>query len=413
MKLSLSIFLILFSILSFSQERDLKYFVDKAILNTALLEDLNNQNSSLSIDSLVYKAGIKPQITANVFTNYAPVINGYGYDKSLSNGQTVSGLVGFSQKIIGKEQRTTQLETISLLKEKLNFNKKITSNDIKKAVQLQYILAYSESKQTQYLQQQLQLLNTELEILKKLTQKSIYKQTDYLLFLSTVKQQDFITLQMQQQFENDLATLNYLSGTNEKSTVELMQPKLELSKLIDPEQSVFKQQFEIDSLSIQNQRHNIATTYKPSLSLLADAGYYSSLTVQPYKNFGYSIGFNLSVPLYDGHQRKLQITKNDLALQTNTAYKKQFDRQFKQQQEQLLVKISQNELLLEKLEMQLKINVTLIDAFNKLLISGNAVITDYVLALNNSITIHNTIAQNQMNRLLLINELNYWNTNEK
>jgi outer membrane protein TolC len=400
-------------ILSFSQQRDIDFFIDKAVLNSALLEDLNNQNSALSIDSLIYKANLKPQLNANLFTNYAPVINNFGYDNAISNGQTISGLVGFSQKIIGNKQKSNQLEAISLLKNKLSSNKKITINDIIKAVQLQYIVTYSDNKQLIFLQQQLNLLNTELEILKKLTQKSIYKQTDYLLFLSTVAQQDLITLQMKQQYINDLAILNYLCGTTEKETVELLESKLEINKLITADKSIFNNQFKIDSLSISNQRQNIANTYKPSLSLLADAGYNSTLTIQPYKNFGFSFGFNLAIPLYDGHQRKLQISKNDLAQKTNIAYKSQFEKQFKQQQEQLIIKINQNALLLEKLEMQLKINETLIDAFNKLLVSGNAIITDYVLALNNSITIHNTIAQSNTNRLLLINELNYWNTNEK
>lgn len=413
MRIFKTVSFLLFTILSFSQQRNVDFFIEKAILNTALIEDLNNQTSSNTIDSLVYKAGLKPQLNANLFTNYAPVINGYGYDTAISNGQTASGLVSFSQRILGNEQKSNQLKSISLLKEKLNFNKKVTINDIKKAIQLQYIVAYSKSKQTQYLQQQLNLLDKELEILKKLTQKSIYKQTDYLLFLSTVKQQEIITLQMQQQFENDLAILNYLCGTNEKATIELVKPEIELNKPITTNESIFNQQFKIDSLSIQNQRKGIANTYKPSLSLLADAGYNSTFTLQPYKNFGYSFGFNLSIPLYDGNQRKLQISKNELAQKTNIAYKNQFDRQFKQQQKQLAEKISQNQLLLEKLDMQLKINETLIAAFNKLFISGNAIITDYVLALNNSISIHNTIAQNHMNRLLLINELNYWNTNEK
>jgi outer membrane protein TolC len=404
---------LLFSILSFSQARNVAFFMEKAVSNTALLADLNNQNSSISMDSLIYKSNLKPQINANLFTNFAPVLNDFGYDNAISNGQTISGLVGYSQKIFGKEQKNNQLEALSLLKEKINFNKKITITDIQKAVQLQYIITYSDRKQTDFLQKQLDLLNKELELLKKLTQKSIYKQTDYLLFLSTVKQQDLITLQMKQQFENDLALLNYLCGTNEKVTVELVQPKIEIKKIISPDESVFKQQFAIDSLNIQNQRQNISNTYKPSLSLLADAGYNSTLMFQPYKNFGYSLGFNLSIPIYDGHQRKWQVQKNDLALQTNTAYKKQFDRQFKQQQDQLLAKIKQNDLLIEKLDLQLEINETLIGAFDTLLVAGNAIITDYVLALNNAITIHNAIAQNHLNRLLLINELNYWNTNEK
>jgi outer membrane protein TolC len=81
---------------------------------------------------------------------------------------------------------------------------------------------------------------------------------------------------------------------------------MELKPLIAPE-VLFNQQFEIDSLSIQNQKENI-NNYKPSVLLFADAGYNSTLIGQSYKNFG-SVGFNLSIPIYDGNQRQLQTTK--------------------------------------------------------------------------------------------------------
>jgi len=42
------------------------------------------------------------------------------------------------------------------------------------------------------------------------------------------------------------------------------------------------------------------------LNLYANSGYNSSLVLQPYKNFGASAGFNLSIPIYDGHQKKMQ-----------------------------------------------------------------------------------------------------------
>lgn len=404
---------LLFSIASFSQKREVSFFIEKALLNTALLEGLNNQSSSLSIDSLVYKANLKPQLNAIVFANYAPVINNFGYDTAISNGQNVSAVVGFSQRIFGKRQKNNQLAAISLLKDKVDINTKITKNDIVKAVRLQYTVAFSDNNQFLNLQKQFGLLNSELEILKKFTQKSIYKQTDYLLFLSTVKQQELILLQMKYQFENDLAVLNYLSGTNEKAVIVLAQPEMELKPLLAPESSIYNQQFEIDSLSIQNQKENIANNYKPMVLLLADAGYNSTLIAQPYKNFGSSLGFNLSIPIYDGNQRKLQTTKNALALETSRAYKKQFERQFKQQQEQLVLKLSQNEMINEQLQTQLKINKALLDAFNKLLVTGNASIPDFVISLANSLSITNAIAQNNTERLLLINELNYWNTNEK
>jgi hypothetical protein len=38
----------------------------------------------------VYKANLKPQLNAILFANYAPVINNFGYDTAISNGQNVS-----------------------------------------------------------------------------------------------------------------------------------------------------------------------------------------------------------------------------------------------------------------------------------------------------------------------------------
>jgi hypothetical protein len=107
-------------------------------LNTALLDDLNNQSSSLSIDSLVYKANLKPQLNAIVFANYAPVINNFGYDTAISNGQNGSAVVSFSQRYL--QTQNNQLAAITLLKDKVDINKKITKNDIVKAVRLQYII---------------------------------------------------------------------------------------------------------------------------------------------------------------------------------------------------------------------------------------------------------------------------------
>jgi hypothetical protein len=90
-------------------------------LNTALLDDLNNQSSSLSIDSLVYKANLKPQLNAIVFANYAPVINNFGYDTAISNGQNGSAGELFAKDIW---QNPKKQSAITLLKDKVDINKK-------------------------------------------------------------------------------------------------------------------------------------------------------------------------------------------------------------------------------------------------------------------------------------------------
>ena len=85
---------------SFSQEKDLRFYMEKAQNNSPLLKDLSNQIQSNTIDSLLNRATYKAQITGNLNANYAPVINGVGYDAAITNGQSVSGLVGINQKII-------------------------------------------------------------------------------------------------------------------------------------------------------------------------------------------------------------------------------------------------------------------------------------------------------------------------
>ncbi|WP_333599341.1 TolC family protein [Flavobacterium sp.] len=404
--------LIWFNVKSFSQEKDLRFFIEKAQTNSPLLKDLSNQMKSNTLDSLLNKANYKPQLTGNLNANYAPVLNGYGYDTTLSNGQSISGLVGVNQRIIGKNQINSQSESFQLIKQSLVLNKKIAAKDVNKVIIAQYITASGSDEQIQYNQKMAALLKDEAIILKKLTQNSVYKQTDYLIFLSTVKQQELQVLQFKQQYQNDLSLLNYLSGETDTTFVTLKKPEISLKSISSTDKSVFLKQFEVDSLKILNQNKLIDNAYKPSVSLLGDAGYMSSLTYEAHKNFGVSVGLGLSIPIYDGNQRALQHQKNETALATNLAYKANFNKQYQQQVLMLNQKLRQAIAIENQLQSQLQIADALIEANKKLLLTGDAQITDFVLAIGNVITINNTIAQNKINKLQLINELNYWSTNE-
>ena len=404
--------LILLSVKSFSQEKDLRFFMEKAQANSPILKDLSNQIKSNVIDSLLNKATYKPQISGNLNANYAPLINGYGYDSAITNGQTVSGLIGVNQKIIGKGIINSQAETFNLIKERLILNKNIALKDVNKAVIAQYITTSGSLDQLEYNQKMIVLVKNGAAILKKLTQNSIYKQTDYLLFLSTVKQQELQVLLLKQQYQNNLSLLNYLSGETDTTFVKLKKPEIVLKNNQKEGKIVFLKQFEVDSLKIKNQNKLIDNSYKPSLSLLADAGYLSSFTYQGYKNMGLSVGLGLSIPLYNGNQKSLQHQKNETAQATNLAYRNNFNRQYQQQLLILKQKLKQTLETENQLQLQLQIADTLIEADKKLLLSGDAQITDFVIAIGNVITINNTISQNKINKLQFINEINYWSSND-
>lgn len=411
MKLNFLLFFILLCAKSFSQEKDLDYYIKKAQNNSPLLADYSNQIKAAAIDSLLNRASYKPQVAANLNASYAPVINGVGYDTALSNGQVVSGLVGFNQRILGKNQSSTQADSFKLIKDALALNKKIAVKDLNKAITTQYITAWGTATQIEYNKKITALLKEENTILKKLTQNSVYKQTDYLIFNTTVKQQELTALQLKQQFQNDLSLLNYLAGETNDDTVTLKQPEIAINEL-KSEGSVFLMQFETDSLKIQNGNKLIDNNYKPSLSLLGDAGYNSSLVYQAYKNFGASVGLGLKIPIYDGDQRKLQHQKNNTALETIKAYKNNFEKQYKQQIFMLYQKLNQVVETAGVLNSQLNTAEALIDANKKLLLTGDAQITEYIIALSNLVSIQDGIAQNNISKLQIINELNYWKSNE-
>ncbi|MGK4567788.1 TolC family protein [Flavobacterium sp. 3HN19-14] len=201
--------------------------------------------------------------------------------------------------------------------------------------------------------------------------------------------------------------LNYLSGENNNAALNLKSPEVSINSP-NGNGSIFLRQFETDSLKIINSSVIIDNNYKPSLSLLADAGYSSSLTYQAYKNFGASVGIGLTIPIYDGNQKSLQKQKNEAALETVKSYKRNFKRQYAQQLFIINQKLEQVNEMNAALKEQLTIAEALIDADKKLLISGDVQITEYLLAISNLISIQNQLAQNQTDKLQLINELNYW-----
>jgi len=408
MKLKLIVILFLCCIKSYSQEKDLSYFLGKAQTNSPLITDIKNQIHSASLDSLLFRATRKPQVSANLLANYAPIIDDFGYDTALSNHHTVSGMVGVNQRILGASQINSQAETFKLIKDALVLNKKIALKDLNKSIIAQYISASASAEQIVYNQKIETLLKQEALILKKLTQNSVYKQTDYLTFSATVQQQELGLLQLKQQYQNDLALLNYLSGETDTTSVSLKKPEITIKSIQNSDQIVFMKQFEIDSLKLQNQNKLIDNAYKPSISLLGDAGYWSSFAYLPYKNIGFSFGLGLSIPIYDGHQRSLQHQKNETALATNLAYKTNFNRQYKQQLLMLNQKLRQQAEIGNQLQSQLVIAEALIEANKKLLPTGDAQITEFVIALGNLINIKNAISQNNINKLQIINEINYW-----
>jgi outer membrane protein TolC len=408
-KIFLSVVLIMVCGLSFAQTAQLQQYVNNGLLNSPLLKDYQNQVALNTYDSLLIRAAIKPQVSGNSFNSYAPVIKGFGYDNAITNGGNFNALVGVTKAIPNKKSLDAQFENLHLQNQERNNTSKITEQDLKRSIVAQYISAYGSLQQLNFNKEVNALLVKEEPILKKLTQSNVYRQSDYLAFLVTLQQQELLVKQSAIQYKNDIATLNYISGIIDTAAIELQDPGIELNNLTNTSESVFFKQFEIDSLKLINSKTLVDVSYKPKINLFADAGYNSSLAYQPYKNFGTSFGISASVPIYDGKQKKLQYGKINIAETTRKNYQLFFTTQYQQQIAQLMQQLHATEELIKDIKSQLKYTQSLIDVNGKLLETGEARITDYVLALNNFINAKNLITQNNITRLQIINQINYWN----
>ena len=405
----LVIILLILPLSLYAQTSNLSYYINRSLENSPLLKDYQNQTIINRLDSLILKATYRPQVNFSTAGMWAPIVNGYGYDEIITNKAGYNALFTISQTIIGRGNLKTQLNTYTLENQSLQNAKKISEQDLKLAVTTQYITAYGILQEILFNEEITNLLDKENGFLKKLTERTVYKQTDYLNFQVALQQQQLLVSQQKAEYKNNLALLNYLCGIVDTSFIQLEEPAITLRPSLDFENTLQYFGFQIDSLKNKNNDALIEYAYRPKLDAYADAGYNSSFAYQPYKNFGASIGLSLIVPIYDGGQRQKQHNKTKAIEQSRENYLDFSRQQYRQQLEQLYQQLEQTEQIINQAQGVIQSAQILIDAYGKQMQTGDASITDYILSINNYLNAKHVITQQTTNKIQIINEINYWN----
>lgn len=304
----------------YSQSRNLDYYLKLSMENSPLLKEYDNRIVINKIDSLIHRTYFKPSVGFSTSNVYAPDIKGYGFDRANIDKENLNALLSVNQVIIGRKNRHTQLASYQLDNQAMQTTKKISEQELKLTVTAQYIATYGNLQEISYQEEILDIMKQEGDLLRKLTEKAIYKQTDYLNFQITLQQQILLLKQQQADYKDKVAVLNYLCGVVDTTGVTLETPDMVLQLPISYELTLQYNQFRIDSLKNSNSNALIDYGYRPKVNLFANAGFNSTFSVKPYQNFGASIGLTLSVPVYDGGQRKKQHHKIKIQEQTRQNY---------------------------------------------------------------------------------------------
>jgi outer membrane protein TolC len=392
------------------QLHDLQFYLQQASDNSPLIKDYQNQVLSNTLDSQILRATLKPQVNILGSASYAPIIGGWGYDEAITNIHNLAALVQVNRNFVNRNNIGAQVRSIALQNRSLYDTIRLSEKDLARSVTEQYITAYGDQLTMDFNKEVFDLLQKEEGILKKLTQQSVFKQTDYLNFYVTMQQQELAWLQSEIQYNTDYLTLNYLAGIVDTTIQRVAAPSIEDTAALGFDQSIFVQKFTTDSLRIENAKTLLNFEYKPRLGAYADGGFNSTLNTPPvYKNVGFSAGLSLTIPIYDGHQRQMKYAKIELQEKTRQNNKQFFINQYNQQVALLKKQLYAIKALEDKINQQITYTNTLIVANGQLLQTGDITMKDYVLALNNYLNAKNLLTQNNVSKLKIINQINYWN----
>ena len=308
---------------------------------------------------------------------------------------------------MNKSVLDTKFKGINIKKQSVTNSIKISISDLKKSITTQYLTTYGDFNDIEFTRGQLKIVNDQLALLKHLVQNGVYKQSDYLSLLAEAEAQETAITQFMSQYSTDLQSLNQLCGINDNKDVELATPVISELKIENFNLSPLFMQFKIDSIRIENEKQLIADQVKPKLNWYADAGMMSSTITNIYKHFGVSAGINLTVPIYDGGQRKLEIQKLTLTENTRSSYQNYFKSQYQQHVFQIYNDLSNLTRVVDQVKKQLATSKELIDVIRRQLSNGAIPVIEFLNALRNYSVINRMINQSEIKRLVLINELNY------
>jgi outer membrane protein TolC len=391
----------------FIQAQQLDYFIKQGMSNSPLLKDYQNQAGLTALDSLFVRAEQKPMVTSTSQILYAPSYDHFGYDEAITNGGNYASTVSASQYLFNGKTLRNKYESIGLQNQSLKNTTKISGNDLIRAITSQYLTALSGYNDLNNGNAYLKLINQQGNLLKQLVSQGIYQQSDFLTLQIEAQAAEINQNRIRTQLLQNVSVLQQLCGIDDTLRFAPEIPRIEPLQPVSPDKSPLFMQFTIDSLRLINERESIGLQYRPRISWYADAGMMSSTPANFYHHFGYSLGLNMSIPVYDGNRRKLEYRKISIRENTRSNYENYFRNQYSRQIGQLHTELESNRKTLEILKSQDSSSLELIHLLSDQLSQGNVSITELINAMKNSLSVKHDISQAQIQEFEIINEINY------
>jgi len=421
----LPLILLLFSGIIYSQQRDLNYYLEQARQNSPLLQKNINDSKIIDLDLLQTERILKNPII-NLESNllFAPIIthttnsnrldlvsngsdNYTGYDLAISNGGQYQAFLTLKQPLLGKSNLKVYSQKSDISKKQNNNSTAMTIHEMEQLVSYQYILCIKSNVQIKNEKQLIAQLNDQLNVMQKLVNSAVYKQTDLLLLQIEKQNLEISNKAFEDDYKSNLYDLNLLCGIKDSSRVDIQESYLQMRPELSS-QSMFLTSYKLDSLGIMADQSISELKYKPQLNLFANAGL-NAVYIPTFNRLGFSAGLTFSWNLYDGNQRKLEREKSNVSINTLQFEKSHFITQLEINKNKINSQINSLNERTVLIENQLKQYEKLYEAYQNELRQGLISVMDFKNLMKDITTKKQDFLLLKMEKQLLINSYNYWN----
>jgi len=418
-----SLFLFLCFFLVHAQETDLDFFLRKAKENTpSLLEKTNLQKIGEIQNSIIIDQNRAFQVNATSEVQAAPYFNNndrfiditttpspraYGYDVGITNGGLYSAQLNvtknlFNQKMVDNLlfQNKVQNNTLALSAEDIEHN-------LVKNITDAYIMAYQLQLQQDFTVEIIKDLENRLKVVELLVKGAVLMESDYLLLQLDIESKQLELQQVGNNLKTAINQLYSLSGTPLAETDSLSVP--ELMKTDAPIANFYQRKFENDSLQVEADHRAFENQYKPQLSLYGNTGLNAVELTNIDRRVGLSAGLRLTVPIYDGKQRKYNAQQNKLKAESLEFYKENAEIQLKNNLKSIEQQMTALEVNMQLIDEQLQKQQHVLEIYKGKLVQGQVSIVDYLNVIQTYKLNIQTKLQMLTNRWLLQSQYNFIN----
>lgn len=232
-------------------------------------------------------------------------------------------------------------------------------------------------------------------------------ESDYLLLQLDIESKKLELKQIQNNFKTSIAQLYSLSGIPLESIDKIAQP--DISAIGSPTEFFYNKKFQNDSLQVAADEQVFNNQYKPQVSVYANTGLNAVELQNIEHRIGASAGLRLTIPIYDGGQRKFNEMQNDMKKESLEYYRENSKIQLKNRLESIKQQVSGLDKTMQLMENQLKKQNNILEIYKGKLVQGQVSIVDYLNVIQNYK--QNVYAQLQMqtNHWLLQSQYNFIN----